>query len=1610
MDDGNTFVSDEILYSNESNNKFLNGSYLLESQSNSSRLKYNYPNVDSDINLFLSGSDENEKLSIIVVDELGKLDEKELDSKGIITEIQNQNNELFVNREYGMVLYESTKAIDLDYLSGVEVNYTGKGVKIAVLDTGIDESHEFLQNTIVDSVSFIKGEDTTDYSGHGTHVAGIISGNNKYMSGVAPDSEIVNIKVLNMRGSGSTYTIVQGINYAIESKVDIISISIGAPYSTPDRLIDEVIGKAINAGIVVVVASGNCGSGYCSNFFGVMVPGSSRDVITVGAVTNKMEHISFSAGQNFEGYLKPDVVAPGKDILSSIPNNKYLGKSGTSMATPHITGIIALLLEKSPELSHFEVKELLKNTAIDLGKSGKDVKYGYGFVKASDVLNYGDEIVVSEESSVSITPVYDLEFDENFLDYEFGGEFIINDIEIFDTYQHKLAKYSLFPDDFNPEIDEFESFGVYGMSFESHEKFMYFIYQMLDVENDENNIEIINFDNNYLLVDGIYYWYNDRNQVFYTSFGNVKSKNHKKILDTYSDFTGNDIGETKEDNSQKQFSIQELVIEEDEAESLVNFIAQGGSEDEFTQQQLFGNPGTYKESKRLSFGKDYDLDFDNEKSYYEFKVNPEFSAGYYYFYLKDIKKKFNLDLIVKESGGSTKYSTNSGTRNEKIKYLRKDFNSKDYKVGVFTNTYPWNNIFGTSATIELEKVCIKQKKPEYQNSCYNGNLYGTFQDYSCNPQRDKSNLLEICVHAGREDTSEKTFCSRDRKDVLEKVTLYNGICQSTYSNFGCVPSRIGNSIDVPVKSCANKDMTCHNGECIEKNSNDLGDDDFDTDIGNGGWKGGGPSQPPEPPETDCRKKASLCSSSQFCGQQDGNCYAKEDKCTGSYAVTTLDSSNSPVSDVIIKLLASKVGETNNIGYLKKTIYDTSCNYKQTVTATCSNGKSCKALTSNSFSFTHDNDSIPLKFDCSVCVTEKDLSVDLDLVTFNDKKTEVCVRQTGLFGETVDVKIYHQDKEQNNIVGSRDYVKPVKLDNYDNNCVEFSLTDDVKNNDLLHVWVDPNNRVKEFSGKEYNNYVLQPYEQIIKVFVDVNMDEFTNLNLIVKDYIGSFVDVVDLKKDADLILDVGININLGNAVKIDEEWISEIRLDSHLYYDSSSPLKGIPTVFVNGKYLTGTLSGLKKLISFRHIYFNLETISHMNTGSTPLNFQFMYNKDFLEKDIDSLGVRDLVGLSREQKNSNSLNTKVKNVLFNNNYELEVHKVKTLDSTSYGKETFLRIKNIKSDYSTVYKNALNVSDMPIVMGAGLWNNLNYWETGKGVIDSETGLADRFVERGNDVWEIELTGGLDQEQYNYNYSDITEHFFPTSIASILKYTNKNKIQYVGFSNGCGTALASMNKFQKNDYNNVGYYFNYETGKYEYVDLNKDFVDTFVGLGCPGTFNSYSWFGDYLGRFGDQIVSNLETSGFQKVTGKDVGTFLNLHCILSKDLSNDEIRQCNAISETLKKNDEYTVSVNLLKYYLKRVNDETDMPQVNNLNINNFKLFVNKFTKYVPEASDIVLYFYKDLDYNQDVVVSTNDSIEISNNIVSVNTDKIIQLNDFFHGRTEHRSFISGMMEFLK
>lgn len=274
--------------------------------------------------------------------------------------------------------------------------FNGSDVRIAILDTGVDADHEMLSGRVVLQEDFTGSGNFDDSFGHGTHVAGIAAGNGQY-KGIGYGAEILNGKVLDDNGYGQLSWLINGIDWAIANDADIISLSLGAVYdgspeeqlSSPEVLKVE---EAINKGIIVIIASGNCGNGGCGSFDSVTSPGIAKDAITVGAVDDNNNWASFSSGDHISDYIKPDMVAPGVNICSSIPDG-YACYSGTSMATPHISGAAALLLQKDPALNPLEVKQVFENGALDLGETGKDVKYGYGLIDLSNL----DGHVNSEE-------------------------------------------------------------------------------------------------------------------------------------------------------------------------------------------------------------------------------------------------------------------------------------------------------------------------------------------------------------------------------------------------------------------------------------------------------------------------------------------------------------------------------------------------------------------------------------------------------------------------------------------------------------------------------------------------------------------------------------------------------------------------------------------------------------------------------------------------------------------------------------------------------------------------------------------------------------------------------------------------------------------------------------------------------------------------------------------------------------------------------------------------------------------------------------------------------------------------------------------------------------
>jgi len=255
--------------------------------------------------------------------------------------------------------------------------FKGKGIAVAVVDTGVDANHPDLAGRIIATRDFT-GEGFFDGHGHGTHVCGIVAGNGtasqgKYV-GVAPEASLLVAKVLRSDGTGMTSDVMAGIEWAVTQKAQVINLSLGSsvPCDGSDAL-STICDAAWNQGVVVCVAAGNEGPGTGT----VGSPGCARKVITVGATDDYDAVANFSSrGPTMDGRTKPDICFPGVRIVSARANNTSMGNivnqhyteaSGTSMATPHCSGAVALLLQARPQSTPDQIKGLLMQTAHNLG-------------------------------------------------------------------------------------------------------------------------------------------------------------------------------------------------------------------------------------------------------------------------------------------------------------------------------------------------------------------------------------------------------------------------------------------------------------------------------------------------------------------------------------------------------------------------------------------------------------------------------------------------------------------------------------------------------------------------------------------------------------------------------------------------------------------------------------------------------------------------------------------------------------------------------------------------------------------------------------------------------------------------------------------------------------------------------------------------------------------------------------------------------------------------------------------------------------------------------------------------------------------------------------------
>lgn len=277
-----------------------------------------------------------------------------------------------------------------DYAKHLANNEYYDLVTVAVVDTGVDMDHPYLEGRILSSgKDFIDGDSNPeDENGHGTHVAGIVVDCTNNIN-----VKIMPVRVLDANGYNYKSSVSRGIHYAVNNGADVINLSLGG---TESRYIDEAIEKALEEDIVVCVAAGNGDPANNNQAIDTesVCPAHMDNVIVVGALQQDGNVAYFS---NYGDSV--DVVAPGVSILSAYLNGDYEVLSGTSMATPHVAAIVAMVRLKYPSYSCEDIENFIKNYCRDLGDEGKDKHYGFGVI---DVYNAIPDCTIQYENNNGI--------------------------------------------------------------------------------------------------------------------------------------------------------------------------------------------------------------------------------------------------------------------------------------------------------------------------------------------------------------------------------------------------------------------------------------------------------------------------------------------------------------------------------------------------------------------------------------------------------------------------------------------------------------------------------------------------------------------------------------------------------------------------------------------------------------------------------------------------------------------------------------------------------------------------------------------------------------------------------------------------------------------------------------------------------------------------------------------------------------------------------------------------------------------------------------------------------------------------------------------------------
>ncbi|HIH38479.1 S8 family serine peptidase [Candidatus Woesearchaeota archaeon] len=583
-------------------------------------------------------------------------------------------------------------------------------------------------------------------------------------------------------------------------------------------------------------------------------------------------------------------------------------------------------------------------------------------------------------------------------------------------------------------------------------------------------------------------------------------------------------------------------------------------------------------------------------------------------------------------------------------------------------------------------------------------------------------------------------------------------------------------------------------------------------------------------------------------------------CNGTIEVNTVDNNEDPIGDLSVYLNGIFQDSVDEIGQVRIDFGSVQCNSNQEVTVKCANQSKTCGTKSTQIDMNNDYDS--LNFDCTLCKEDApDIWIDNTHIYLDmeSNTVKVGVFSTSISGST-SVRLQRVDDDG---ILQPELNEEVTLVPGGVMNVTFSLLS-IEKGDYLHISLDPDNDIEQEDNT--NNYLFRPALKPINVYITMDIDSsFSAAQPVIEEFIGSFVNMVDTEGEADVIVEIRESFSLTDGA---HTIFSDGKVVVNPYgaevFKTSSGSK--PLVTVTGNRIEGIIAGVKRMINARNIFLNKD----------------MYFSDSIIDDYDRLGISvfDVMHNEEHQPVFSANNTQfaevVRKVLFDNNFEVSIKPVKTLNTTSYNKSTILRVKHVNSDFSQDYKDAIGINDTPVVMAGGLFSDLFTFNS----------FGKELAAKGYDVWLIELTGGpyTDLETNdgcgsqcpNYTYDDLVDFYWPALVAGVIEYSDKQKINYLGHSNGGRVALSSLNSYSQSGKNNAGYYFDYGTGNYVYSDLPAYPVDKFFGIGVPASLNDETPFTEAVRyevnysyppgqKTGNIAISRIDSNGLSHIRKYD-------------------------------------------------------------------------------------------------------------------------------------------------